>query len=356
MKRILVTGAGGSAASNYIESLRHNPKKEKFYIIGVDKSRYHIELADVDKRYLMPAIDDPSYIHKLNTIIKKENIDFVHPQPDVEVLLLSKYVRNIKAKMLLPNPETIELCQNKMQLTALLKKNNLNVPEAYYLESEKDLANALKKLFKTNEKVWLRAIRGAGSRAGLPVKNIDHAKMWIDYWKSMKGLHYSDFMVSEFLPGAEYAFQSFWVDGKLIMSQARQRVEYIFGNLTPSGQSSSPSVAVTVHNAYVNKLAYNAIKIVDSNATGIFCADIKTNKDGKVCLIEINAGRFFTTCNFFSQAGLNMPYHYTKYTLGEPVKHTLKPFNNIPGGWYWVRMIDMGYKLIKPDDWTSVSA
>ncbi len=356
MKRVLVTGAGGSAASNYIQSLRKNPKKEKFYIVGVDKSQYHIELANVDKRYLMPGIHDPSYIQKLNSIIKKERIDYVHPQPDIEVDLLSKHVKEIKTKMLLPDRKTIDLCQNKMQLTDLLKKNNVNVPEAYYLQSERDLEKALKKLFKTNEKVWLRAIRGAGSRAALPVKNIDHAKMWVDYWRVMKGLNYADFMVSEFLPGDEYAFQSFWIKGKLIMSQARKRIEYIFGNLTPSGQSSSPSVAVTVHNDDVNKLAHDAIKIADKDATGIFCADIKTNKDGKVCLIEINAGRFFTTSNFFSEAGLNMPYYYTKYALGEPVKHTLKPFNNIPAGWYWIRMIDMGYKLIKPNDWTSIRA
>lgn len=356
MKRILVTGAGGSAASNYIQSLRHNPKKEKFYIVGVDKKKYHIELANVDKRYLLPGIDDPSYISKLNKIIATEKIDLVHPQPDVEVDFLARHTKDVKAKMLLPKPETIDLCQNKMQLTDLLKKNNLNVPEAYYLESEKDLKKALKKLLKTNEKVWLRAIRGAGSRAALPVKNVDHAKMWVDYWRIMKGLNYGDFMVSEFLPGAEYAFQSFWIDGKIIMSQTRERVEYIFGNLTPSGQSSSPSVAVTVHNDAVNKLAHDAIKLADKKATGIFCADIKTNKNGEVCLIEINAGRFFTTSNFFSEAGLNVPYYYTKYALGEPVKHNLKPYNNIPAGWYWVRMIDMGYKLIKPNEWSAIPA
>lgn len=356
MKRILVTGAGGSAASNYIQSLRKNPYKEKFYIVGIDKSRYHIELADLDKRYLMPGINDPSYIKKLNSIIKKEKIDLVHPQPDVEVDFLSKHTKDVKAKMLLPEAKTIDLCQNKMKLTDLLKKNNIPVPEAYYLKSEKDLEMAFKKLLKTNEKVWLRAIKGAGSRAALPVKKLDHAKMWIDYWRVMKGLDYADFMVSEFLPGAEYAFQSFWIKGKLIMSQARQRVEYIFGNLTPSGQSSSPSVAVTVHTDDVNKLAYDSIKLADKNATGIFCADIKTNKNGKVCLIEVNAGRFFTTSNFFSEAGVNMPYYYTKYALGDIVKHTKKPFNNIPAGWYWVRMVDMGYKLIKPNDWTSKKA
>lgn len=169
----------------------------------------------------------------------------------------------------------------------------------------------------------------------------------------MKGIGYGDFMISEFLPGREYAFQSLWVDGKLLMSQARERMEYIFGNLTPSGQSSSPSVAKTVNDERLNTLVSDIVKMIDPEATGIFCADLKTDKNGEIKILEINAGRFFTTSLFFSQAGVNMPYYYTKIGLGEPVKSDLKPFNNIPEDWYWVRMIDMGYKLIKDGKWTS---
>lgn len=353
MKRILVTGAGGSAAHNFIDSLRNNPNDEVFYIVGADMSRYHIELSDVDKRYIIPGVGDPEYINIINKIIKEENIDFLHCQPDVEVNFLSQYQKKINTKTMLPKYETIEICQNKMEFNRILRENNIAVPEAYYLESEESLEKALGKLFKNHEKVWLRAIRGAGSRAALPVKKVKHAKMWVDYWKEMRGLGYGDFMVSEFLPGKEYAFQSIWKDGELLMSQARERLEYIFGNLTPSGQSSSPSVAMTVHNDKVNKLAYNAVKAIDPNATGIFCADIKTDKDNNEKIIEINAGRFFTTSNFFSAAGLNMPYFFTKMGFGEAIENSHKPFNNIPENWYWVRMIDMGYKLIKEEEWTS---
>lgn len=351
MRKILVTGAGGSASYNYIESLRHNPQKEKFYIVGTDVSKYHLELAQVDKRYLIPRIEDSKYLEKLNYIIKKEKISFLHPQPDPEVSFLSKNKNKIQTKTLLPSFKTITICQNKMLLHDLLKKNNVNVPEAYHIASIKDLKTALKHLLKKNEKVWLRAIKGAGSRAALPVKCFEHAKMWIDYWQVMKGLHIEDFMVSEFLPGKEYAFQSFWIDGELIMSQARERIEYIFGNLTPSGQSSSPSVAVTVHNDEVNQLGYKTVKTVDHKATGIFCLDMKTDKEGKVVVIEINGGRFFTTSYFFSSAGLNMPYYYTKIGIGDKVQMKLKKFNNIPDGWYWVRMIDMGYRLVKNGKW-----
>jgi len=353
MKRILVTGAGGSAAYNFIESLRNNPEKEKFFIIGTDMSPYHIELSNVDKRYLLPGVKDPNYLKKLNKLIKKEKIDFLHCQPDVEVDFLSKNINKIKTKTLLPNPKTVDICQNKMEFNRILKENNISVPDAFHIKSKRDLKNGMKELLKNNEKVWLRATKGAGSKAALPVKELCHAEMWIDYWKKMKGLGYGDFMISEFLPGKEYAFQSLWLNGELLMSQARERIEYIFGNLTPSGQSSSPSVAKTVNLKELNDLVYKAIKVIDQKASGIFCADLKTDKNGKIKLLEINTGRFFTTSFFFSKAGINMPYYYTKIGLGEKIKNNLKKFNNIPSDWYWVRMIDMGYKLIKKGRWTS---
>jgi carbamoyl-phosphate synthase large subunit len=286
-------------------------------------------------------------------LIKRERIDFLHPQPDTEVHFITKNKSKIEAKTLLPTYKTLELCQNKMALQKKLHDNGISVPESYHIKSDNDLKRALSKLLKKNEKVWLRATRGAGSKAALPVKKLSHAEMWIDYWKVMKGLSYSDFMVSEFLPGSEYAFQSFWVNGKLLMSQARERVSYVFGNLTPSGQSSSPSVAVTVHNEKVNRVASNAVKTADPKATGIYCVDLKTDKNGEPCIIEINAGRFFTTNYFFSKAGLNMPYFYTKFAIEGKIDTDFGPFNNLPAGLSWIRMIDMGYKLIKPKKWTS---
>lgn len=349
-KRIIVTGAGGSAAHNFIESLRLSG--EKFYIVGTDISKYHVELSGADVFYQMPRADNPRYIKKLNQLIEKEKIELVHPQPDIEVTKLSENRRKVKAKLYLPSKKAVEICQDKFRFNQAIAKAKVKTAKSFYVKDEKSLKVGFKKLKKDNEKIWIRAIRGAGSRAALPITKVEHAIGWINYWVDIRGMSWGDFMISEFLPGKEYAFQSIWKNGTLLMSQARERMAYLFGNIMPSGQTSTPSIARTVSNQLVNEAAYQAIKTVDSRANGIFCADIKENKFGEPCLTEVNAGRFFTTSNFFSKAGINMPYYYVKLAYGEKVDRSeFKKFNNIEPNVYWVRMVDMGYKLIKESEW-----
>lgn len=350
IKRIIVTGAGGSAAHNFIESLRISP--EKFYIVGTDISHYHIELSGADAFYQMPRADDPRYIKTLNKLIKKEKIEFVHLQPDVEVKRISDDREKVKAKLFLPSKKAIDICQNKFRFNQIIAKAGVKTAKSFYVKDKKTLRVGFRELKKDNEKIWIRAIRGAGSKAALPLTKVDQAISWINYWVDVRGLSWKDFMISEFLPGKEYAFQSLWQNGELLMSQARERIEYLFGQIMPSGQTSTPSIAKTVSNKAVNEVAHKAIKAVDAKATGIFCADIKENKHGEPCLTEVNAGRFYTTSNFFSQAGINMPYYYVKLAYGEEIDTSkFKPFNNLKPDLYWVRMVDMGYKLIKEGKW-----
>lgn len=350
MKRILVLGAGGSASANFIASLRMAP--EPFYIVGTDVKPYHLELSQVDQRYLLPLATSPDYIPKLNRLIEREEIGLVHPQSDVEVDTLSEHRQEVAARLFLPAQETVRLCHHKMALVEKLGQAGLPVAESYLIGSERDLEQALQALLSRHEKAWLRAVRGAGSRAALPIKSAEHGRAWINYWATMHGIGYGDFMLSEFLPGQELAFQSLWRDGQLVTSQARVRLEYIFGHLTPSGQTSSPSVARTVHRQDVNDIATRVVQAVDARATGVFCLDLKENARGLPCVIEINVGRFFTTSNFFSEAGCNMPYYYVKMAYGESLPD-LPQYNPIPENWYWVRMMDMGYKLVKDGRWTS---
>lgn len=345
-----MTGAGGSAAANFVRSLRL--ADEEFHVVGVDVSPYHLELSPVDARYLVPRAADPEYLGALNYLVDREQIDFVHAQPDPEALMLAARRDELRAATFLPSATTMALCQDKAAVAGHLAEAGLPAPEALIVENEESLRVAAEKIVDGHGKAWVRATRGAGGRASLPVTNANQAVSWARYWVEMRGLEFADFMVSQFLPGREYAFQSLWNGGELLTSQARERLQYLYGHLTPSGQTSTPSVAKTVHRDDLNELATACIRAIDPEATGIFCVDLKEDATGRPLLTEINAGRFFTTSNFLAEAGSNMPYHYVRLGLGEALEE-LPRFNAVEADLYWVRMVDMGFKLVPEGEWAA---
>jgi carbamoyl-phosphate synthase large subunit len=355
MTRILLTGAGGSAAYNFNDAL--SLAKRDYQVIGTDTRPYHLELIDVEKKYLVPPVSDAGYLDAMNRLIEKEKIDFVHPQPDVEVAFLASNTDKLNAKTFLPSADAVEKCHDKMEFNKILTSKGVAVPKAVHITDQQSLKDALDELLKVQPKVWLRAIRGAGSRGSLPINSFYQGDAWIDYWRNFRGIDYGDFMASEFLPGHEYAWQSLWYEGELITAQARERLEYIFGNLTPSGQTSSPSVAKTVNRDDINEIGQAAVRAVSDKPHGVFCVDMKEGADGVPKVTEINVGRFFTTSNFFAHAGLNMPDMYIQLGLtGQLNGDKPKRLNPLEDDLYWVRMIDMGVKLVKGDAWSSTKA
>jgi predicted ATP-grasp superfamily ATP-dependent carboligase len=354
MTRILLTGAGGSAAYNFNDALKLS--KEDHYVVAVDMKPYHLELIEANKHYLVPGVNDPTYIDTMNRIIEKEKLDFFHPQPDVEVAFLAHNRDKIQAKTFLPDAAAIEICHDKMAFNTRMVEKGVAVPETRAINSQQDLKDALADLLKIQPKVWLRATHGAGSRASLPINSFYQGDAWIDYWRNFRGIDYGDFMASEFLPGHEFAWQSLWWNGELITAQARERIEYIFGSLTPSGQTSSPSVAKTINRDDVNETCQAAVRAVSDKPHGVYCVDLKEDAAGVPKVTEINIGRFFTTSNFFAHAGLNMPAMYLELAMTGKLKEQPKQLNPLEDDLYWVRMIDMGFKLVKGDAWNSQKA
>ncbi|GIV61744.1 MAG: hypothetical protein KatS3mg044_0610 [Rhodothermaceae bacterium] len=348
MKRILITGAGGTASGNFIASLRMSG--ESFHLVGVDTNPYHLACADVEARYVVPRCDDPAYPRVLAEIIRRERIDLVHPQPDVEVAFLSTHRNAIPTRLLLPSETAIRTCHDKMACNEALVRAGVPVPFSVRLASLDALSACFATLSDASEKVWVRAVRGAGSRAALPVTTPEQAAGWIRYWIEEKGLQPADFMLAEYLPGREFAFQSLWYRGELVTSMARERMEYLMGNLMPSGQSSSPSVARTVHRDDVNDVATRAVRAVDPEPHGVYCVDLKENAAGQPCVTEINPGRFFTTSNFFSAAGCNMPWYYVRLALGGALPE-MPRYNPLPADLYWVRGVDRAPRLFRGEAW-----
>jgi carbamoyl-phosphate synthase large subunit len=352
---VLLTGAGGSAAANVADALRL--AGGGYRIVGVDVNPVNLHLSTADERVLVPRADDPGYPAALARVVERFGADVLHPQPDPDVRAIGEIRHLLAVRTFMPEQPVLSLVADKARFAHALSSAGVAAPAAVGFESADDVTPGVERLLADHERVWIRARTGAGARASLPVSTAAQAVHWIAWWVSERGLHPSDFMASEMLPGREFAYQSVWQDGALVAGQARERLVYLYGHLTPHGQTSTPAVARTVCEPAVDAVAAAAIRAVDPSPRGAYCVDIKESADGRPMVTEINAGRFFTTSNFFAHAGLNMPDILVRCALGEQV--TGLPSSPLEPDLYWVRMVDMGYRLVRGEElhaWPSAVA
>jgi len=335
MKRILVTSAGGSPAVNFVRSLRKAP--ESFYIIGVDTNKYYLQRAEVDEKYLVPKALDPSYIPITKEIINETQPDLLHVQHSQEVPVISRHREDLGVKVFLPEHRSVEICDNKLESFRCWKAAGLRVPETLLLESESDIDTAFRKF---GRKIWLRAIVGSGGKAAAPATNPEWAKFWVtihDGW--------GKFSASECLTPASVIWQSIWKGGKLIVAQGRKRLYWEFGGKFLSGVSGITGGGCLVSDPIVDRIAQEAILAIDKRPDGIWGVDLTYDDSGIPNPTEINIGRFFTTHQFFTEAGLNMAYIYVKIALGEELRDLPQVLNPLTPGLVWIRGVDFLPKL-----------
>ncbi|MBU1999383.1 MAG: carboxylate--amine ligase, partial [Candidatus Omnitrophica bacterium] len=331
MKRILITGAGGTPSTNFVRSLRKSG--ERFFIIGVDCDEYYLQRAETDIRYLVPKTSSTDYIPVLKDIIRKYKAELIYSQPDPEIAIISKYRDSLGIRTFLPADRTIEICQSKLASYNVWKEAGLKVPRTIRLNGAQDLKEAYSKFGKP---VWLRAIVSyGGGKDSFYTSDLEVAKAWIRHCNG-----WGNFTASEYLSPDSVTWLSLWKDGELIVAQGRKRLYWEFGNRAPSGVTGLTGTGVTVSDPIVDKLAQKVIFAIDKKPNGIFAVDLTYDKKGVPNPTEINIGRFFTTHLFFTEAGLNLPYIFVKLAFGEKPPKIRKKVNPLPEGLAWVRGMD----------------
>jgi hypothetical protein len=334
MKRILITGAGGSPAVNFSRSLRDS--KDEFYLIGVDCNKYTLQRAETDERYLIPAASDKNYLPVLKEIIKKTSAEFIHAQNDIELTFISRNRDSLPIRTFLPNKETVEICIDKFKSYQCWKNAKIPQPETRIINNDDDLRSAL----DVWGEVWLRDTVGAAGKGSLPVSEFKMAKAWLDF-KSGWG----KYTAAEMLSSQSVTWQSIWKNGELVVAQGRKRLYYEFADRAPSGITGLTGTGVTVSNEEVDQMAIKAIKAITKNPHGIFSVDLTYDKNRSPNPTEINIGRFFTTHHFFTAAGLNMPYILVQLAFEEEVDLPKNHINPLEKDLAWIRGLDFLPKL-----------
>ena len=313
-----MTAAGGGAANNLIRGLR--ACRHRLYIVGTNIDSFSLARSLADRNYLVPPADTgDGYVEAIRRIVAAEQIDLVMPQNDAEVAPIGRYRGILGARVLLPSDEAIECCQDKFLLYEHLTRFGLRMAETYAVGSVNEIEAIVDRL-GAPERMWCRMRRGSGSRGSLPVKSAAQAGFWIRYLEETRGVAPGAFLLSEYLPGRDFAFQSLWYEGELVLAKTCERLSYLMGDRMPSGTSSTPRVGKLVPEAAVNEVCVAAVRAVDPKATGMFCIDLKQDQQGTPCITEINIGRFFMISPVFHAVGRhNMPDLYLRLAFREPV-------------------------------------
>jgi carbamoyl-phosphate synthase large subunit len=316
-RRLLVTGAGTGATENLVRSLRAGEYGP--VLIGCGSDRFILAKASTGRRYLVPPSTEPGFVAALERLCQREAIELVIPTSDDDVRALSDHRELFAGRVFLPARHVIDLCQDKLELTDLLRKRGIAAPAT---EPVADLRNldAIFAGLASAGPVWCRVRTGTRSLGAAPMRTVAQARAWIHYWEDMRGVPANAFTLSEYLPGRDFLCMSVWRDGMQILARTFERLAYFGGENSPSGVSSLSSLAKTVRDERVLEASTAAIRALDGEASGAFSVDLKEDRHGAPAITEINAGRFFIGMTAFeSVAKHNMPEVFVRVALGEPV-------------------------------------
>ena len=93
-------------------------------------------------------------------------------------------------------------------------------------------------------------------------------------------------------------------------------------------------------NDQATDIAINCVKSVSKKPHGIFGVDMAYGFDGVPNPTEINISRFFTTVQFFTEAGLNMPEIFKDIALYNEFPQLETKINPLPNDLMWLRGMD----------------
>lgn len=343
-KRVLVPGAGGPGAVNLTRSLKLAP--EPIFSVGCDANPYYLRLALTDRKALVPRCsDEDAYVEAIARLCREHALDFVFPNSSLEMMVLTRRAADIPARMFVPSLATQEVAASKWLTWQRFAAAGIPVPRTVVIETPADIERAFDTI--ATRPIWFRGAgipgRGVGG-AALPCRKPIEAHGWIEFHDG-----WGSFIASEFLPGENLTFLGLFREGRLETSQGRQRDAYVIPHVSPSGITGAPAISHTVSRPDLNDLGHRAVLAVDPAFNGVAFVDAKAAADGRILPTEVNAGRFGTTHNFYSAAGVNFPYLLLRMAFDEPIPD-LPLYDALPPDLYWVRTLDAGPVLLKKDE------
>lgn len=310
---VLLSAACGVAARAIARSLRLSPTFKDALLVGMDtcKNQYGIAEGAFDYLYCVPACNENSYQDEVNHICVIHKIDAAIVNHDLETMFWTG--RETPAPMLLPPPAFSAIAGSKGRLYTQLRRHNL-VPKFLLLSREEILEQPSRPGIEYP--VWIRdiSIGSAGGKGALLVRNKNEMNAWV-----LLNDGSETFMISEFLPGRNFACQLLFVNGALVKHGSYERLEYFLGRMIPSGVSGNISRGRLLNDDRLLQNAVSAVNVIVEATgeimNGFVAVDMREDEFGNPLITEINL-RHVACTSAFAQAGHNLAEAHLLATLG----------------------------------------
>lgn len=338
---VLFTGIGGPTPIGLALSVKKAFPEAR--CVGVDgspwaASLYHSETFDAT--YQIVNSKAPNYWQVIADIIAKEAIDFAFVVPETEVLVWSKRQEEatLPCPTLIPDLSIASFCFDKLRVAEQLFPLHLT-PKTFAYEASSMLKDANLPL---PYPFWIRVKSGAGALGALKIGGHKDLTTWLSLFNER-----SDFIISEFLPGRNYACKLLYVDGKLCQSASAERIDYLLAAAAPSGISGMCARGRLLNRPDLverSNQALNAIsETLDVVLNGMFTVDFKEDTDGTPLITEINI-RHVSFNHAFTLGGVNFAETTLRYALG--LEQKTAPPKAFKEESFFIRGVDAPLRLI----------
>jgi carbamoyl-phosphate synthase large subunit len=160
---VLLTASGAPGSAALIRALRENGERE-VRIIGTDMAQRAIGRQLCDTFHLVPSGGDPAFADAIREIVAREGVDAVLPQSSFDLAGLAGHRDDLGAKILVSEPETIRLANDKASCYELLHELGVPAPAFRRVHAAAEVETAARELGYPEQPVCFKPVFSSGSR------------------------------------------------------------------------------------------------------------------------------------------------------------------------------------------------
>ncbi|MBN2592387.1 MAG: ATP-grasp domain-containing protein [Sedimentisphaerales bacterium] len=282
-----------------LESFRRAAKQLKINasLLGTDTTELSPALQLCDRRLGVKPTTHTDYIKQLLSIVKANQVKLLVPTVDLDLKRLAQNKSKFAAmgcRVLVSNPEVIDICQDKRKTYKFLLKNNFDTPATLSIGTAlKNLRNHKSSIInskpETKFPLFLKPWDGYAGRGNAIVNN---RKELLFYAKRIPNA-----ICQELVKGTEYTCDAYVdFDMKVSCVVPRKRIEVRAGEVS-KGQ--------VVRNARIMREATMLVEKLGAGP-GVITLQLFLTGNGKIKFIEINP-RFGGGAPLSIKAGADFP-------------------------------------------------